>query len=160
MASKSAPEQRRIVNKRARHQYHILDTVEAGIVLTGSEVRSVRLGRAQITDGFVRINGYSATLYGCQIDRYEHSSELKYDPKRKRRLLLHRREVRRLSGQLAQKGMTLIPISVYFNARGLAKVELALATGKQQYDKRQDLKKRQHQRDIDRATGRRRGGLK
>lgn len=155
MASQT-PEQRRIVNKKARHQYHIIDTVEAGIVLTGCEVRSIREGRAQITDGFVRINSYEATLYGCQIDRYEHGSQASYDPKRKRRLLLHRREIRRLSSQLAQKGCTLIPISIYFNSRGLAKVELGLAMGKAQYDKRQDLKKRQHQRDIDRATGRRR----
>ena len=156
MGSKPTSDQRRIVNKKARHEYHILDTIEAGIALTGSEVRSIRNGRAQITDGFVRINGFEATLYGCQIDRYEHAVEAKYDPKRKRRLLLHRREIRRLSAQLAQKGVTLIPISIYFNPRGLAKVELALATGKQQYDKREDLKKRQHQRDIDRATGRRR----
>lgn len=156
MASKSGPDQRRIVNKKARHQYQILETIEAGIALTGSEVRSVREGRAQITDGFVRINDYTATLYGCQIDRYEHSNVLKYDPKRKRRLLLHRREVRRLSAQLSQKGFTLIPLCIYFNPRGLAKVELGLATGKQQFDKRDDLKKRQHQRDIDRATGPRR----
>lgn len=149
-------EQRRIVNKKAKHEYHIVDTVEAGIVLTGCEVKSVRSGRAQITDGFVRINGYEATLYGCQIDRYEHAHEADYDPKRKRRLLLHRREIRRLSSQLAQKGFTLVPISMYFSPRGLAKVELGLATGKQQHDKREDLKKRQHQRDIDRATGHRR----
>lgn len=155
MASQ-APEQRRIVNKKARHQYHIIDTVEAGIALTGCEVRSIREGRAQITDGFVRINGYEATLYGCQIDRYEHSCQANYDPKRKRRLLLHRREIRRLSSQLTQKGYTLIPISIYFNSRGLAKVELALATGKEEHDKRENLKKRQHQRDMDRATGRRR----
>lgn len=156
MASRSPPEQRRIINKKARHEYHILDTIEAGIVLTGSEVKSVREGRARITDGFVRINGYTATLYGCQIDRYEHANEPRYDPKRKRRLLLHRREIRRLSAQLAQKGLTLIPISLYFNPRGLAKLELGLATGKRRHDKREDLKKRQHQRDIDRATGRRR----
>ncbi|MGQ9649687.1 MAG: SsrA-binding protein SmpB [Phycisphaerae bacterium] len=155
MASQ-APDQRRIVNKKARHQYHIIDTVEAGIVLTGCEVRSIREGRAQITDGFVRINGYEATLYGCQIDRYEHSCQTGYDPKRKRRLLLHRREIRRLSSQVAQKGYTLIPISIYFNSRGLAKVELALATGKEEHDKRENLRKRQHQRDMDRATGRRR----
>jgi SsrA-binding protein len=156
MGSKPTSEQRRIVNKKARHEYHIIETVESGIVLTGSEVKSVRGGRAQITDGFVRINGYEATLYGIQIDRYEHAVETKYDPKRKRRLLLHRQEIRRLSAQLAQKGVTLIPLTIYFNDRGLAKVELGLATGKRQYDKREDLKKRQHQRDIDRATGRRR----
>lgn len=149
-------EQRRIVNKKAKHLYHIVDTVEAGIVLTGCEVKSIRDGRAQITDGFVRINGYEATLYGCQIDRYEHAHEAPHDPKRKRRLLLHRREIRRLAPRLAQKGFTLVPISIYFNSRGLAKVELGLATSKQQHDKREDLKKRQHQRDIDRATDRRR----
>jgi SsrA-binding protein len=156
MASKSGSEQRRIVNKKARHEYHIMETVEAGIVLTGTEVKSVRAGRALIADGFVRINGYTATLYGCQIDRYEHAGPLQHDPKRKRQLLLHRREIRRLVGQLNQKGITLIPISLYFNARGLAKIELGLATGKQQHDKREDLKKREHQRDIDRASGQRR----
>jgi SsrA-binding protein len=156
MASKSAPESRRIVNKKARHNYHILETVEAGIVLTGTEVKSLRDGRGQLTDGFVRINGYKVILYGCQIDRYPHAADLNHDPKRKRELLLHRREIRKLTGQLAQKGVTLIPISLYFSSRGLAKVELGLATGKRQHDKRDDLKKREHQRDIDRAMSRRR----
>jgi SsrA-binding protein len=156
MAGKSAPDPRRILNKKARHNYHILQTLEAGIVLTGTEVKSVREGRAQITDGFVRINGYRVILYGCQIDRYTHAADLNHDPKRKRELLLHRREIRKLAGQLNQKGVTLIPISLYFNPRGLAKVELGLATGKKQHDKREAIRKREHQRDIDRATSRRR----
>ena len=93
MGKKPASQPRRIVNKKARHDYHIIETIEAGIVLTGSEVKSLRDGRAQITEGFVRINNYDVTLYGCQIDRYAPATDRNHDPKRKRPLLLHRREM-------------------------------------------------------------------
>jgi SsrA-binding protein len=132
MPKKPADNQRRIVNRKARHDYHILATLEAGIVLTGSEVKSLRAGQAQLTDAFVRL-----------------------DPQRKRRLLLHKREIRKLQPQLATRGTTLIPLSIYFNDRGLAKLELGVAVGKKTYDKREDLKKRDHQREIDRAMRRR-----
>lgn len=156
MAKKTAtPNDRRIINRKARHNYHVHQTLEAGIVLTGSEVKSLRAGAAQLTDAFVRINDETSTLYGLQIDRYPHSMDLKHDPLRPRRLLLHRREIRKIRPQLDQKGFTLIPVSIYFNSRGLAKVELGLATGKKEFDKRQELRKRDHQREIHRAMHRR-----
>jgi SsrA-binding protein len=154
MSKKPADSQRRIVNRKARHDYHILQTVEAGISLTGSEVKSLRAGQAQLTDAFVRLNGYEATLYSSQIDRYPPATDRNHEPKRNRRLLLHRREIRKLEAELAQKGVTLIPLTIFFNERGLAKVELGVAIGKKQYDKRQDLKKREHQREMDRALRR------
>ena len=156
MAEKQPTPQRRIVNRKARHDYFVLRTVEAGIVLTGSEVKSLREGRAQLTEAFARINGTVATLYGMQIDQYAPATDHNHEPQRHRRLLLHRRELRRLTPELAQPGRSLVPLSVYFNPRGLAKVELALVTGKRQYDKRQEVRKREHQREMNRATSRRR----
>jgi SsrA-binding protein len=156
MAKKPPQPQRRIVNRKARHEYHILETVEAGIVLQGSEVKSLRAGAAQIVDAFVRINGWDVMLYGSQIDRYPPATDRNHEPQRQRRLLLHRREVLKLAPKLKQTGVTLVPISLYFNERGIAKVELGLASGKKHHDKREDLRKREHQRDMDRATARRR----
>ncbi len=156
MASKRPPSRPRVVNKKARHNYHILQKVEAGIALTGSEVKSLREGRAQITEAFVRINGYEATLYGCQIDRYTPATDRNHDPQRNRRLLLHRREISKLALKIGQPGVTLIPLSIYFNDRGIAKIELAVATGKKTYDKREDLRKRDHEREMARALSRRR----
>jgi len=155
MPQKHPDNQRRILNKKAHHDYHILATVEAGIILTGSEVKSLRAGQAQLTDSFIRLDGTEVTLIGAQIDRYPPATDRNHDPQRKRRLLLHKREIRKLEPQLTQKGTTLIPLTIYFNDRGLAKVELAVAIGKKTFDKRQDLKKREHQRDIDRAMRRR-----
>ena len=151
MPNKPSENQRRIVNKKARHDYHILATLEAGIALTGSEVKSLRAGQAQLTDSFIRIDGTKVTLIGAQIDRYPPATDRNHDPQRKRRLLLHKREITKLEPQLTQKGTTLIPLCIYFNDRGLAKLELAVAIGKKTFDKRQDLKKKEHQRDIDRA---------
>ena len=155
MAKKPQDTGRRILNKKARYNYHILQTVEAGIVLTGTEVKSLRAGQAQLADAFVRIRGYEATLYGLQIDRYPPADELNHDPLRTRRLLLHRQELLKLTLQLKQAGTTLIPLTIYFNARGLAKVELGLAVGKKEYDKRQELRKKDHIREMKRATFRR-----
>lgn len=149
--------ERRIVNRKARHNYHILQTVEAGIVLTGSEVKSLRAGSAQLTDAFVRVSESEATVYNMQIDRYPAATDRNHEPLRPRRLLLHRREIAKLRPQAEQKGITLIPLSLYFNSRGLAKIELALATGKKEYDKRQALRKRTDQREMNRAMTRRRG---
>jgi SsrA-binding protein len=156
MAKKQRDPTRKIVNRKARHEYFIHETVEAGIVLTGTEVKSLRAGQAQLTEAFVRIHRKEATLYGCQIERYPPAAEQNHDPKRNRRLLLHGRELRKLSLKLQQQGATLVPLSIYFNRRGLVKLELALVTGKKQYDKRQALRKRDHQREIERATHRRR----
>ena len=154
MAKKNPENERRILNKKARHNFHIMKTLEAGISLTGTEVKSLRAGQAQITESFIRIDGGQVTLVGAQIDRYPPATEYNHDPKRKRRLLLHRREITKLEPELAQKGTTLVPLSIYFNDRGLAKVELGLAVGKREFDKRESLKKREHQRDIERAMRR------
>ena len=157
MAKKQKEEKgRRIVNRKARHEFEILETFEAGIALTGSEVKSLRAGACQLSEAFVRIHGYEVTLYNCQIDRYTHAGPLNHDPLRKRRLLLHRREIIKLTPKLNQAGATLVVLSLYFNKRGLAKVELGLGTGKKHYDKREDLKKKDHKRDMDRAMSRRR----
>jgi len=157
MAKKPKTERtRRIVNKKARHDYFIHETVEAGLVLTGGEVKSLRAGTAQLSEAFVRINGYKATLYNCQIDRYPHATDHPHDPQRKRRLLLHRREITKLALKLKPAGTTLIPLAIYFNSRGLAKIELGLATGKKAFDKRQDMRKKDHQREMQRAMSRRR----
>lgn len=156
MAKKPGRAQPRILNKKARYDYHVLSTMEAGIALTGSEVKSLRAGQAQLTEAFARVNGYEVTLYGMQIDRYPNAADQNHEPLRNRRLLLHRREIRKLIGQVRETGTTLVPLSVYFNARGLAKVELAVVVGKKKYDKRQDLKKRDHKREMDRAASRRR----
>ena len=135
MSKKPASENaRRILNKKARHQYHIQETVEAGMVLTGSEVKSLREGHAQLNDAFVRIHGEQVELYNCQIDRYPHAGPLNHEPLRKRRLLLHKAEIRKIAPQLDRPGTTLIPLSIYFNSRGLAKIELAVATGKKEHD--------------------------
>ena len=155
MAKKPTPRQPRIANRRARHNYHVLLQIEAGIALTGTEVKSLRAGNAQITEAFARIHEYKVTLYGAQIDRYPQAADRNHDPQRKRRLLLHRREIRKLASALRPAGTTLIPLSLYFNDRGLAKVELAVAVGKKQHDHRQDLKKREHQREMSRAMKRR-----
>lgn len=146
----------KIVNRKARHEYHIHETIEAGLVLTGSEVKSLREGRVQLHDAFVRINDTQATLYGCQIDRYPPATDRNHDPQRSRRLLLHRREIRKLALALNQSGVTIVPLSIYFNSRGIAKIELAIATGKKQRDKREDMRKKEHQRDMERAMSRRR----
>lgn len=156
MAKKSEPNKRRIENRKAYHSFHILEKVEAGIALTGSEVKSLRAGHAQLTDAFVRIHGREASLYGAQIDRYPPATEFNHEPLRKRRLLLHKRELLKLDEAVARSGRTIIPLSIYFNARGIAKVELGLAVGKKEFDKRQDLKKRDAQREIDRAMTKRR----
>jgi SsrA-binding protein len=151
MARKPQPNQRRIENRKAYHNYHILEKMEAGIALTGSEVKSLRAGHAQLTDAFVRIDGSDAVLVAAQIDRYPPATDFNHDPLRKRRLLLHRRELRKLEQEVARTGRTIVPLSMYFNDRGIAKVELGLAVGKKEFDKRQDLKKRDAQREIDRA---------
>ncbi len=137
-------------NRKARHDYHIEETYEAGIVLTGTEVKSLRLGRANLTDSYAGVENGEVFLYNCHISPYDHGNRFNHEPKRKRKLLLHRREINRLVGLTQQKGYTLVPLRMYFT-RGLAKVELALARGKRSYDKREDLAKRDTQRQIARA---------
>ena len=151
--SKKPPEKvrRRIENRKARHDYHIHQVYEAGIALTGSEVKSLRAGAAQLTDSFVRIHGTTAVLYGCNIDRYPAATDRNHEPKRTRQLLLHRREVRKMDAQLVNKGTTIVPLAIFFSDRGLAKVEIAVVTGKREYDKRETLRKQDAEKEIGRA---------
>src|SRR5690606_14396135 len=122
-------------NRRARHEYHVLETLEAGLVLQGTEVKSLRDGRAKLQDAFARFDGGELWLQGMHISPYEQGNRFNHDPVRPRKLLLRRQEMRRLVGKVEQKGLTLVPLDVYFR-RGIAKVTLALVRGKQLHDKR------------------------
>ena len=144
----------RIVNRKARFNYHILETVEAGIELKGTEVKSIRAGKVSLVDGFCRIRGGEIYLYGANISPYENAGYAVHDPMRPRRLLLHSREIARLAGKVSQKGLTLVPTKMYFK-RGWTKVEIGLAKGKQLYDKRESIKKRETEREMKRALRRR-----
>lgn len=145
---------RRVVteNRKARHDYFILETYEAGLALVGTEVKSLREGRANLTDSFARVENGEVILYNMHISPYQKGGYVNHEPKRPRRLLLHKGEIARLAGAVQQKGLTLIPLSVYFTERGWAKVALALARGKKLYDKRADLAKREAAREIERAV--------
>jgi SsrA-binding protein len=140
-------------NRRARHEYDILDKIEAGIVLTGTEVKSLRAGRCSIQAGFVVIRRGEATLRGVHIAPYQQGSIHNTDPLRDRRLLLHRQEMRRLTTQLQERGYTLVPLRIYFK-RGYAKVELGLAKGRHTYDKRRKLREDDEKRRTDEALKR------
>jgi len=138
-------------NKKAHHLYHIEETYEAGIQLYGCEVKSLRLNRANINDSFARVVNGEVFLYNMHISPYPHSREAQLlDPTRTRKLLLKKSEIKRLTGKVQEKGYTLIPLKVYFNERGLAKVELALAKGKKVHDRREDIKRRDLEREISR----------
>ncbi|MGH8870012.1 MAG: SsrA-binding protein SmpB [Actinomycetes bacterium] len=145
-------------NKKARHDYHIEDTYEAGLVLTGTEVKSLRAGRASLTDGYALVKDGEAWLQGVHIPEYTQGTWTNHEPRRPRKLLLHRQEIVRLIGKTQETGLTLIPLSLYFTD-GKAKVEIALARGKKQHDKRQALAERQAKREIAREFGRRVKGV-
>ncbi|SHF61101.1 SsrA-binding protein SmpB [Desulforamulus putei] len=138
-------------NRRARHEYHILETYEAGIALTGTEVKSLRAGKANLQDSFARVENGEMMLYNMHISPYEQGNRFNHEPKRTRRLLMHKQEILRLYGKVREKGLALIPLKVYFNPRGRVKVELALAQGKKSFDKRQDIAARDAKREMDRA---------
>jgi SsrA-binding protein len=140
------------VNRKARHDYYIDETIEAGLVLTGSEVKSLRDGRANLKDSFARINRGQAVLVNAHISLYDPAHRENHEPTRTRRLLMNRREIDRLEGKLNERGLSLIPLRLYFNARGRAKVELGLGRGKKQYDKRQSIKEREAKREAERAV--------
>lgn len=137
-------------NKKARHDYLIEDTVEAGLVLTGTEVKSLRAGRASLVDAYAIIDRGEAWLEGVHIPEYTAGTWTNHSPRRKRKLLLHKKEIDRLGGQISRGGYTLVPLKMYFSD-GRAKVELALAKGKREYDKRQALREKQDKREADRA---------
>ncbi len=153
----AAEQPRKIIarNRRATHDYHIEDVIEAGLVLTGTEVKSLRAGRASLADGFGQISDSEIWLHGVHIPQYTHGNWTNHEPRRTRKLLLHRKEIDRLASTTAEKGLTLIPLSLYFKD-GKVKVELALARGKRTYDKRHDLAARDAAREVDRALRRRR----
>jgi SsrA-binding protein len=142
-------------NRRARHEYTLSDRFEAGLVLTGTEVKSLREGRAQVRQAYADIRGDEAWLIGLHIGPYEQGTTKSHDPDRDRKLLLHRREIESLTGKVKEKGFTLVPTRLYFKD-GRVKVEIALAKGKDTHDKRSDLAKRDAQRQIDRALRARR----
>jgi SsrA-binding protein len=145
-------------NRKARHDYAILDTYEAGIALTGTEVKSLRAGRASLVDAFGHVSDGEIFLHGMHIPEYAQGTWTNHEPRRVRKLLLKRLEISRLLGKLQESGLTLVPLSVYFSD-GWAKIELGLARGKKSYDKRQDLAKRDADREIQKAIGRRGKGM-
>ncbi len=144
-------------NRRATHDFIILERVEAGIALKGSEVKSLRAGEASLSESYARIDGDQVTLHNFQIQPYKQAHFFGHEPKRVKQLLLHRREIKRLATKVKIRGQTLIPLRVYFTDKGRAKVELALAQGKKLHDKRQSERKKEDMKEIARAA--RRGGL-
>ncbi|MBQ6370260.1 MAG: SsrA-binding protein SmpB [Firmicutes bacterium] len=142
-------------NKKARHDYFIEETYEAGIVLTGTEIKSVRQGKVSIKESFAKIERGEVILHGMNISPYEQGNRFNTDPLRPKKLLLHKREIRKLIGYTTQKGLTLVPLRMYINDDGRAKVELAVARGKKEYDKRQTTAKRDADRRMQQAMRRR-----
>jgi SsrA-binding protein len=151
------PKTPRIRNKKVRRDYEVLETVEAGLVLEGSEVKALRDGKANIDEAFARVRDGQVYLYNMHIGPYAQAGPFGHDPRRTRKLLLKKREIDRFLGRAVEKGHTLVPLAVYFR-RGWAKVELAVARGKREFDKREDIKKREHQRQIERELARRQQG--
>ena len=160
MAAKEKDQRNRLIaqNKKARHDFHIEDTYEAGLVLQGTEVKSLRLGRANLTDGFVDIDGGEAWLHGVHIPEYSQGSWTNHAARRKRKLLLHRAELEKIERKVSEKGHTVIPLSLYF-VKGKAKVEIGLAKGKKSWDKRQSIASREFDREKEQELGRRLKGL-
>jgi len=139
-----------VTNRQARYNYQILESLEAGIELKGTEVKSLREGKASLKESFARVDDGEAFLYNCHISPYEFGNRANVEPTRPRKLLMHKNQIARLAAQIGQKGMTLIPLKIYFT-RGLAKVELALAKGKLVYDKREAIKRRESDLELRRA---------
>jgi len=138
-------------NRKAFHDYRIDERFEAGMVLQGTEVKAMREGRVNLKDSFARVDKNEVVLHNCHISPYSHGNIMNHDPLRPRVLLLHKKEIRKLIGQTQQKGLTLVPLRIYFSPRGLAKVELALAKGKKEYDRRETIKQREAGREMERA---------
>lgn len=146
-------------NRKARHDWSVLDTFEAGIVLTGTEVKSLRQGRASLVDAFATVDRGEVWLRNVHIPEYTEGTWTNHEPRRSRKLLMHRGEIIRLIGKIKESGLSLVPLSLYFSD-GKAKVELALAKGKKAHDKRRDLAKRDAEREVARAVGRMRKGMR
>lgn len=138
-------------NRKAFHDYFIEETYEAGIALTGTEVKSARLGRVNLRDSFARVEGGEVFLYNAHISPYDFGNRWNHEPTRRRKLLMNKAEIRRLIGKTQQEGLTLVPLSAYFNERGRLKIELAVAKGKKKWDKRESMARRDAQREVERA---------
>ena len=140
-------------NRKARHKYEVLDTLECGMVLVGSEVKSLRQGKVSLDESYGRVIGAEVWLVGCEISEYSHANRLNHDPRRPRKMLLHRREVRKFAAQAFEKGLTLVPLKMYFK-RGRAKLLLGICRGRKLYDKREKMKNETVKRDLQRAMRR------
>jgi SsrA-binding protein len=138
-------------NRKAFHDYSIEEKIEAGLILKGTEVKSLREGRVNLGEGYATLINGKAVLHNCHIGEYSHGNIMNHDPLRPRPLLLHKKQIEKLSEKVKLKGLTLVPLRIYFNPRGIAKVELGLARGKKNYDKRETVKKREAGREMDRA---------
>ncbi|CAN5492447.1 SsrA-binding protein SmpB [soil metagenome] len=138
------------VNRRARHEYEITDTFEAGIVLTGTEIKSIRAGKANLADAYARVENGEAWLSGAHIAPYEAGNRYNHEPKRDRKLLLRRSEIDELMGRASAKGLTVVPLRLYLTAKGRAKIELGLARGKQLHDRRRSIAEREMRREVER----------
>ena len=143
-------------NKKARHDYFIEEAYEAGIVLTGTEIKSVRQGKVSIKESYAKVDNGEVMVYGMNISPYEQGNRYNVDPLRPRKLLMHKKEIRKLIGATTREGMTLVPLQMYINERGMAKMEIGLARGKKNYDKREATAKRDAARDMERAIKNRR----
>lgn len=140
-----------VTNRKAYHDYFIEEKFEAGIMLQGTEVKSIREGRVNLQDSYASVKGAEVFLHHCHITPYSHGNIMNHEPLRTRKLLLHRKEINKLLGKTQQQGLTLIPLRIYFSKRGLAKVELGLAKGKKQHDRRESIKTREAGREVERA---------
>jgi SsrA-binding protein len=138
------------LNRKARHNFTITDTFEAGLVLTGTEIKSVRAGKANLSDAYARVEKGEAWLIGAHIAPFEQGNRYNHEPRRDRKLLLHRTEIDQLMGRAAAKGLTIVPLRLYINDKGRAKIELGMAKGKQLHDRRRDIADRQARRDVER----------
>lgn len=156
MAKKATPDNIVCRSRKAAHRFHILERLECGIALMGTEVKSLRERNASIEEAYARIEGGELWLIGCHIATYKFGHEFNHEPLRRRKLLAHARQIHKLKARVEQKGLTLVPLQIYFNDRGVAKLSLGLAQGKRTADKREDLKARDHKREIDRAMRRKR----
>lgn len=143
-------------NRKARHRFNVLDSLECGVALMGSEVKSLRDGKISLDEAYGRVKDGEVWLVGCDIPEYTNATIWNHSPKRPRKLLMHQREMKRFAGRAKEKGLTLVPLRMYFNERGVAKVLLGLCRGKQMQDKREDLKRATMKREMDRAVRRKR----
>ena len=152
MAQKKDPNTKVVAsNRKAFHNYSIEEKIEAGLILKGTEVKSLREGRVNLREAYATVAQGKAVLHNCHIGEYSHGNIMNHEPLRTRGLLLHKKQIQKLTGQVQQKGLTIVPLRIYFNLRGTAKIELGLARGKKYYDRRESVKKREAGREMERA---------